>query len=77
MLDVGRVAGVENFTRQIGEEFYRFNFTITYFSSGEVTLGPYGLDQPEGGMSASLELAATVFENHRYLPAKIKVTMWR
>ena len=77
VLDLSRAYGVENFRREIGGEFYGFNFTISYLHGEEEVIGPFGLEQPDKGMTSALELAVTVYENGRYLPAKLGVVVWR
>jgi hypothetical protein len=61
----------------VGGENFEFQISVLYMQENERVLGPYGPALPEEKMNCTLIFAATLFENGRYLPAKIKVMAWR
>ena len=63
------------FRRAVGGENFEFQVSMLYMQ--ENVLGPYGPALPEEKMNCTLIFAAALFENGRYLPAKIKVMAWR
>jgi hypothetical protein len=66
----------ENHFRQaVGGENFEFQVSVSYMGENE-PLGPYG-PSPENKMNCTIIFATTLFENGRYLPAKIKVMAWR
>jgi len=64
-----------NFKQAVGGENFEFQVSMLYMQ--ENVLGPYGPALPEEKMNCTLIFAATLYENGRYLPAKIKVMAWR
>ena len=77
VIDPARLDVLENFRHEIGEELYEFNVSRLYKAGEERVIGPRGPPQPENKINSSLVIAVALFENGRYLPAKLKVITWR
>jgi hypothetical protein len=60
----------------VGGENFEFQVSVLYMGENE-PLGPYGPALPKEKMNCTLIFAVTLFENGRYLPAKITVMAWR
>ena len=76
VIDPAKLPSLANFKRTVGGENFEFQVSVLYMGENE-PLGPYGPALPEEEMNCTLILSATIFENDRYLPAKIKVIAWR
>ncbi|MDH5442868.1 MAG: hypothetical protein OEX16_00995 [Hadesarchaea archaeon] len=64
-------------TRQlIGGENYDFQVSMSYEAGGEHVLGPYGSAPPDDRARCSLAVACALYENGRFLPAKLSVIAW-
>jgi len=72
-------AKLENcFTRlEIAGENFDFRVSVSYEAGGEHVLGPYGSAPPDDRARCSLAVACVLYENGRFLPAKLSVIAWR
>ncbi len=77
VVDAAKPPSLGNFRRTVGGDNFEFQVAVLYMRENERVLGPYGPTLPEEKMNCTLIFAATIFENDRYLPAKIKVIAWR
>jgi len=77
VIDEAKLRSLESFKQAVGGENFEFQVSIFYMGENERVLGPYGPALPEEKMNCTLIFAAALFENGRYLPAKIKVMAWR
>jgi hypothetical protein len=73
VVDVTKLPSLTNMYTIGGENF---EFQVSVLSMKE-NLGPYGPALPAEKMNCTLIFAATLFENGRYIPAKIEVMAWR
>ena len=62
---------------EIGGENFEFQVSVRYEAGGERVLGPYGSIPPEGKARCSFTVANALYENDRFLPAKLSVIVWR
>jgi len=77
VIDPAKLPLLTNFRRTVGGDNFEFQVSVLYMHENECVLGPYGPTLQEEKMNCTLIFAATIFENDRYLPAKIKVVAWR
>jgi len=76
VIDAAKPQSLGNFRRTVGGDNFEFQVSVLYMHENECVLGPYGPTLPEEEMNCTLIFAATLFDNNRYLPAKIKVMAW-
>lgn len=62
---------------EIGGENFDFRVSVSYEAGGEHILGPYGSAPPDDRARCSLAVACALYENGRFLPAKLSVIAWR
>ncbi len=62
---------------EIGGENFDFLVSVSYEAGSEYILGPYGLAPPEDKARCSLAVACALYEDGRFLPAKLSVIAWR
>jgi hypothetical protein len=62
---------------EIGGENFEFQVTVSYRVGRERIFGPYGSTPPEGKARCSFTVANALYENGRFLPAKLNVIAWR
>ncbi|MBA7604534.1 hypothetical protein ES703_11659 [subsurface metagenome] len=62
---------------EIGGENFDFRVSVSYEAGGEHVLGPYGSAPPDDRTRCSLAVACALYENGRFLPAKLGVIAWR
>jgi hypothetical protein len=77
VVDAAKLSSLGDFRRKVGGDNFEFQVSVFYMRENECVLGPYGSTLPEEKMNCTLIFAATIFENDRYLPVKIKVIAWR
>jgi len=79
VVDTTKLSSFENFTSTIGGENFEFRISVLENVHGDehVHEPQHNPALPEEKMNCTLILAATLYENGRYLPAKIKVIAWR
>lgn len=62
---------------EIGGENFDFWVSLSYEAGVEHVLGPYGSAPPDDRARCSLAVACALYENGRFLPAKLSVVAWR
>jgi hypothetical protein len=79
VIDEAKLQSLESFTQAVGGENFEFRVSVLENMSGDGReIEPqYNPDLPEGKMNCTLIFAVTLFENGRYIPAKIEVMAWR
>ncbi len=63
--------------RELAGENFDFQVTVRYEAGGERVLGPYGSTPPDDRTIGSLAVPCVLYENARFLPAKLSVMAWR
>jgi hypothetical protein len=76
VIDEAKLQSLESFKQAVGGENFEFQVSVLYMGENE-PLGPYGPALPKEKMNCTLIFAASLFQNGRYLPAKITVMAWR
>lgn len=61
---------------EIGGENFDFQVFVSYGVGGEHVLGPYGSALHDDRARCSLAVACALYENGRFLPAKLSVIVW-
>jgi hypothetical protein len=61
---------------EFGGENFDFQVSVKY-EGGERVLGPYGSTPPDDRTIGSLALPCVLYENARFHPAKLSLTVWR
>ncbi len=61
---------------EISGENFDFRVSVSYEAGGEHVLGPYGSAPPDDRARCSLAVACALYENGRFLPAKLSVIAW-
>lgn len=62
---------------EIGGKNFDFQVSVSYEAEDENVLGPYGSTPPDDRARCSLAVACALYENGRFLPAKLSVIAWR
>ena len=62
---------------EIGGENFDFQVFVGYEAGVEHVLGPYGPAPPDDRARCSLAVPCALYENDRFLPAKLSVIAWR
>lgn len=73
VIDVAKLSSLENMYT-VGGENFEFQVSMLSMLGDNLSYGPA---LPAEKMNCTLIFAVTLFENGRYLPAKIEVMAWR
>jgi hypothetical protein len=61
---------------EISGKNFDFRVSVSYETGDEHVLGPYGSAPPDDRTRCSLAVACALYENGRFLPAKLSVIAW-
>lgn len=76
-IDPAKLDNIPTFTLEIGGDNFGYQISVSYLGEGEGTFGPYGLTPPKGRTRCSLAVGCALYQNNRFLPAKMSVIAWR
>jgi len=78
VIDAAKLQSFESFEQTVGGEEFEFQvFVLENMSGDEREIEPqHNPALPDGKMNCTLIFAVTLFENGRYIPAKIQVMAW-
>ena len=72
VLDPAKLVSIDNFERKVGGKNFEFNLFLDDFKENKSV----GENLPEGKAGAVLVLPCSIYENTRYMPGKMRVTVW-
>jgi hypothetical protein len=73
-IDSAKLDDLSTFTLEIGGDNFSYQMSVSYLGGGG---GTYGLTPPEGRTRCSLAVGCAIYEDNRFLPAKLSVIAWR